>query len=145
MSDDVLSVIPTDPRWQPAEIDVTWHDTLTVVDCGQNLQKIGCPHCGASNQVRATIRLTCPSHGRSERQTSVTISSPSLAFSPTGSPGPTAPLPPYGGSPDLLLRLWPVLRTLVGHTVRTVWEDAFPRLASPYTLVLTGGYALRAL
>ncbi|MGW5342980.1 hypothetical protein [Streptomyces sp. HUAS TT3] len=31
---------------------------------------------------------------------------------------------------DLLLQLWPVLRTLVGRTVRTVWEDAFPRLAS---------------
>ncbi|MFG2275853.1 hypothetical protein ACGFNY_39590 [Streptomyces chartreusis] len=31
---------------------------------------------------------------------------------------------------DLLLQLWPVLRTLVGRTVRTVWEDAFPELAS---------------
>ncbi|MCT9078655.1 hypothetical protein [Streptomyces fulvoviolaceus] len=72
MSDDVLSVIPTDPHWQPdqtaaartasmveelspglpggvdVEIDVTWHDTLAPVDCGQNLQKIDCPHCGAS-------------------------------------------------------------------------------------------------
>jgi hypothetical protein len=31
---------------------------------------------------------------------------------------------------DLLLQLWPVLRTLVGRSVRTVWEDAFPLLAS---------------
>ncbi|MEF9907194.1 hypothetical protein [Streptomyces sp. P9-A2] len=31
---------------------------------------------------------------------------------------------------DLLLQLWPVLRTLIGRTVRTVWEDAFPQLAS---------------
>ncbi|MFJ8804425.1 hypothetical protein [Streptomyces sp. NPDC102487] len=31
---------------------------------------------------------------------------------------------------DLLLQLWPVLRTLVGRTVRAVWEDAFPKLAS---------------
>ncbi|WP_329282431.1 hypothetical protein [Streptomyces sp. NBC_01451] len=31
---------------------------------------------------------------------------------------------------DLLLQMWPVLRTLVGRTVRTVWEDAFPELAS---------------
>lgn len=31
---------------------------------------------------------------------------------------------------DLLLQLWPVLRTLVGRTLRTVWEDAFPQLAS---------------
>ena len=31
---------------------------------------------------------------------------------------------------DLLLHLWPVLRTLVGRTVRTVWEDAYPQLAS---------------
>ncbi|WP_199809804.1 hypothetical protein [Streptomyces sp. NRRL S-455] len=31
---------------------------------------------------------------------------------------------------DLLLHLWPVLRTLVGRTVRTVWEEPFPQLAS---------------
>jgi len=31
---------------------------------------------------------------------------------------------------DLLLQLWPVLRALVGRTVRAVWEDAFPQLAS---------------
>jgi hypothetical protein len=30
---------------------------------------------------------------------------------------------------DLLLQLWPVLRTLVGRTVRAVGEDAFPQLA----------------
>ncbi|MFF2775962.1 hypothetical protein ACFVU3_13735 [Streptomyces sp. NPDC058052] len=72
MSDDVLSIIPTDPQWQPdrtaaertaalaadlapglpdgveVEMDVTWHDTLTPVDCGDNLERIGCPHCGAS-------------------------------------------------------------------------------------------------
>ncbi|AZM59407.1 hypothetical protein OIE82_07860 [Streptomyces althioticus] len=30
----------------------------------------------------------------------------------------------------LLLQLWPVLRTLVGRSVRTVWEDAFPQLTS---------------
>jgi hypothetical protein len=72
MSKDVLSVIPTDPQWQPdqasgeraaaivaglapgipggmdVDIDVTWHDELTVVDCGGNLERISCPHCGAS-------------------------------------------------------------------------------------------------
>ncbi|WP_326755239.1 hypothetical protein OH738_09950 [Streptomyces hirsutus] len=31
---------------------------------------------------------------------------------------------------DLLLHLWPALRTLIGRTVRVVWEDAFPQLAS---------------
>ncbi|PUB31789.1 hypothetical protein C8K30_101306 [Promicromonospora sp. AC04] len=31
---------------------------------------------------------------------------------------------------DLLLELWPVLRRLVGRTVRGVWEDAFPQLAA---------------
>jgi hypothetical protein len=34
---------------------------------------------------------------------------------------------------DLLRKLWPVLRTLVGRTVRAVWEDAFPQLASRCT------------
>ncbi|MFD9905526.1 hypothetical protein [Streptomyces sp. NPDC059063] len=72
MSDDVLSVVPADPRWQPdeeaaerttalvgalvedpdrgdaAEIDVTWHDAIAVVDCGENLERIGCPRCGAA-------------------------------------------------------------------------------------------------
>jgi hypothetical protein len=31
---------------------------------------------------------------------------------------------------ELLLQLWPVLHALVGRTVRTVWEDTFPQLAS---------------
>ncbi|WP_329256065.1 hypothetical protein OG223_32140 [Streptomyces sp. NBC_01478] len=79
MSDDVLSVIPTDPHWQPGpeageraaalvtrlvsdgrafaddpdadddpEIDVDWYAIPTMVDCGGNLERIGCPHCGAS-------------------------------------------------------------------------------------------------
>jgi hypothetical protein len=30
---------------------------------------------------------------------------------------------------DLLVGQWPVLRNLVGRTVRTVWETAFPELA----------------
>ena len=30
----------------------------------------------------------------------------------------------------LLLQLWPVLRALVGRTVRTLWEDSFPELAA---------------
>lgn len=75
MSDDVLSVIPTDPRWQPdrsvteraaalaadlapglpggaeAEIEVSWYDVMTPVDCGGNLQRIGCPRCGGSIDV----------------------------------------------------------------------------------------------
>lgn len=31
-------------------------------------------------------------------------------------------------SRDLLVRQWPVLRNLVGRTVRKVWEAAFPEL-----------------
>nr|WP_245695512.1 hypothetical protein [Streptomyces antibioticus] len=38
-------------------------------------------------------------------------------------------LPRYLDS-GVLLQLWPVLRTLVDRTVRAVWEDAFPHLAS---------------
>ncbi|MFE9344656.1 hypothetical protein [Streptomyces olivaceus] len=37
---------------------------------------------------------------------------------------------PHYLNQGLLLQLWPVLRTLVGRSVRTVWEDAFPKLAS---------------
>ncbi|MFF4273039.1 hypothetical protein [Streptomyces sp. NPDC001536] len=72
MSDNVLSVIPTDPHWQPerpaadravalvtaltgglavdtdVEIDVDWYDEPAVVDSGQNLSRIGCPHCRGS-------------------------------------------------------------------------------------------------
>jgi hypothetical protein len=70
MSDTILSVIPTDPRWQPDparaeharsvvagllpmerpgfhELKVTWHAQVAVVDCGENLQRISCPHCAA--------------------------------------------------------------------------------------------------
>ncbi|AKN72588.1 hypothetical protein QR97_24990 [Streptomyces sp. PBH53] len=74
MSENVLSVIPTDPYWQPApdaadraaalvlelvsgsadddhadpdavELDIDWHESLTPVDCGQYLTSIRCPHC----------------------------------------------------------------------------------------------------
>ncbi|MFJ9839750.1 hypothetical protein ACIRYZ_04655 [Kitasatospora sp. NPDC101155] len=69
MSDDVLSVIPTDPQWQPepaaaeravavvaellredddAEVEVSWHERTSVVDCGENLERIGCPQCGGT-------------------------------------------------------------------------------------------------
>jgi hypothetical protein len=37
---------------------------------------------------------------------------------------------------EMLLQLWPVLRTLVGRTVRSEWENAFPRLAARGTSVL---------
>ncbi|MFI6588296.1 hypothetical protein [Embleya sp. NPDC050493] len=72
MSDDVLSVIPTDPNRQPdrvaaeraaaivadlapglpdgveVEIDVEWYDVVTVVACDANPERIGCPHCAGS-------------------------------------------------------------------------------------------------
>jgi hypothetical protein len=71
VSDDVLSVIPIDPYWQPdptagdtataivralapdpdgvtVEIRTSWHETVTLVDCGANLERIGCPACGAN-------------------------------------------------------------------------------------------------
>ncbi|GLX00982.1 hypothetical protein [Microtetraspora sp. NBRC 16547] len=81
MSDDVLSVIPTDPYWQPdqaaadrtaamvaeltpgapggvdVEINVEWHDKPTFVDCGENLERIGCPRCGASINTDWWIEL----------------------------------------------------------------------------------------
>jgi hypothetical protein len=29
---------------------------------------------------------------------------------------------------DLLVKQWPILRTLISRTVRSVWESAFPEL-----------------
>lgn len=68
VSDDVLSVVPSDPHWQPdpatghhvAQLvkslslvdgdggwcEVDWHDDVALVDCGGNLARIGCPSCG---------------------------------------------------------------------------------------------------
>ena len=70
MSDNILSVIPTDPHWQPSpesaerataiaqqlsfvtvEIDMRWYDNVSLVEAGANLERIGCPVCGASIDV----------------------------------------------------------------------------------------------
>jgi hypothetical protein len=66
VGDYVLSVIPTDPRWQPSreagermaailqamvkegDFEVHWHERITVVDCGENLERITCPVCQGS-------------------------------------------------------------------------------------------------
>jgi NAD-dependent SIR2 family protein deacetylase len=69
VSDDILSVIPADPYWQPdqnqagravsavaallpegldgmePEIEVERHQSVHVVDCGGNLSTITCPRC----------------------------------------------------------------------------------------------------
>ncbi|MEU6554604.1 hypothetical protein ABZ915_30665 [Streptomyces sp. NPDC046915] len=68
MSDTWLIVIPDDPYWRPdraaadraaaalagmlsAEarrgLEARWHDTVEVVLCYANLEKISCPGCGA--------------------------------------------------------------------------------------------------
>lgn len=75
MSEDVLSIIPTDPWWQPDPAtgeravalvralepgdpdgahtwsELTWHEAVAPVDCGANLERIGCPHCGATVDI----------------------------------------------------------------------------------------------
>ena len=67
MSDDILSIIPADPDWQPTaeaadaamaalrrlapqldgfvttEYRTTWHEKVAAVDCGANLERIECP------------------------------------------------------------------------------------------------------
>lgn len=71
MSENILSIIPTNPRWQPEpeaadraralltqltpnpdrtddELTAKWHETITVVDCGANLERITCPLCGSA-------------------------------------------------------------------------------------------------
>ncbi|OLZ69502.1 hypothetical protein AV521_18510 [Streptomyces sp. IMTB 2501] len=66
MSDNVLSVIPTDPCWQPGhdaavnavhalravtpEEDGTraeWTETMMFVACGSNFERLFCPECDA--------------------------------------------------------------------------------------------------
>ncbi|MCX4972376.1 hypothetical protein [Streptomyces sp. NBC_00620] len=68
MSGNYLTVIPTDPHWQPSRdaadraaavlsgmlpddsrrgLEAKWHDSVEVVDCGANLEKISCLRCGA--------------------------------------------------------------------------------------------------
>ena len=75
MSDDILSVVPTDPRWQPdeaagqraeevvrglvatldgyvePEFETTWSELVQTVDCGANLSRITCPHCAGELDV----------------------------------------------------------------------------------------------
>lgn len=68
MSDFIISLIPTDPRWQPdtaaaadaaafvrrafadpdgmLEVSVEFHDRITAIDAGENLERIACPRCG---------------------------------------------------------------------------------------------------
>lgn len=90
MSDDVLSIIPTDPGWQPGqaaadralvlverltpgvtdgadvEIDMTWHDAVSAVDCGANLERIG---------ARCAGRRSTPGGGEiSSKPTATTVS-----------------------------------------------------------------------
>ncbi|MET9821921.1 hypothetical protein ABZ038_09900 [Streptomyces sp. NPDC006349] len=69
MSDNYLTVIPVDPYWQPSKdaagraaavlsgmlpdddarrgLEAKWHDSVEVVDCGANPERISCPHCAA--------------------------------------------------------------------------------------------------
>lgn len=70
----MLSVIPTDPRWQPSreagermaailrklveesgeqqdEFEVVWHERIAAIDCGENLERITCPLCRGSIEL----------------------------------------------------------------------------------------------
>jgi hypothetical protein len=68
VGDNWLTVIPTDPHRQPGReaadraaavlsgmlpddrarrgVRAVWHDTVELVDCGGNLERISCPRCG---------------------------------------------------------------------------------------------------
>ncbi|MFD5424059.1 hypothetical protein [Streptomyces sp. NPDC127084] len=69
MGDNYLTVIPTDPYWQPSQdaadraaavlsgmlpdddarsgLEARWHVTVEVVVSGAGLESVSCPHCGA--------------------------------------------------------------------------------------------------
>jgi hypothetical protein len=40
------TLVPADPDAVDPEIRVSWHQAITVIDCGANLERITCPHCG---------------------------------------------------------------------------------------------------
>ncbi|MFF9839280.1 hypothetical protein [Streptomyces sp. NPDC013740] len=70
MSDNYLTVIPTDPYWQPRRdaadraavvlsgllsdddarrgLEAKWHDGVELVHCFANLKTISCPRCGTA-------------------------------------------------------------------------------------------------
>jgi hypothetical protein len=72
---DVLTVFPTDPYWQPGRADGAraaalavelapvnprlvpvpteprWHAGAVFVDCGSNLEAVGCRRCGNSLEL----------------------------------------------------------------------------------------------
>ncbi|MFR9794790.1 hypothetical protein ACL02U_02650 [Streptomyces sp. MS06] len=72
MSETFLSVIPTDPDWQPdqaagdgsaallnelcpragGEIEVRWHTLPAFVNSGADLETISCPRCGSRLDIR---------------------------------------------------------------------------------------------
>jgi hypothetical protein len=64
LSDEILSVIPADPQWQPSQdgadravralnaltpeddgTKATWHDATVFVDCGSLFYEVACPRC----------------------------------------------------------------------------------------------------
>ncbi|WP_234021048.1 Tox-REase-5 domain-containing protein [Streptomyces sp. Tu 6176] len=66
LSDDVLSVFPTDPQWQPSQeaakravktlellapghdgVKATWHDKIMFIDCGSRFDQVSCPRCSS--------------------------------------------------------------------------------------------------
>jgi hypothetical protein len=75
VSDDILSIVPTDPWWQPdeaagqraeeavrrlvptldgyvePEFETTWSELVQTVDCGENLSRITCSHCAGELDV----------------------------------------------------------------------------------------------
>jgi hypothetical protein len=67
VSDSILRLHATDPDFQPDDaaatrargaadslfpgadqIDIEIHPRVTLIDCGENLERINCPHCGAA-------------------------------------------------------------------------------------------------
>jgi hypothetical protein len=75
VSDDVLTIIPADPFWQPSHIDGAraavlavelmpvrsglvsaeagprWHASVAFVDCGSNFEEVACRRCGATIEM----------------------------------------------------------------------------------------------
>ncbi|MGQ4477812.1 hypothetical protein [Streptomyces sp. SAS_276] len=124
-----MSLSPQRPALTPSELS-----SAVAEDLALYREKFRCRLPGSLDELRGPSRgvVELPLHVAWSGMTSFDLSRPRQCmglYRTVLHEGLRDDLPRYLNQ-DLLLRQWPVLRTLVGRTVRAVWEEAFPQLAS---------------